>query len=534
MTRLARALSGVLLCAVWTAFAAPSTARASVQRYAVIIGNDQGRAAEQPLRYAASDAQKVYDVLRDLGGFEPKDMVLLRNESAATLRSTLIELNDRIRSSVAQPERQTLLFVYYSGHADAESLHLGGSDLRIEELGQLVRGSPASFRLLVLDACRSGALTRVKGGTIAEPFPLGAAQAQLASEGLAFMTASSWTEDAQESDALAGSLFTHAFVSGLVGAADRDGDGAVVLEEAYRYAYDATLRLTSRTRGGLQHPTFHYDYRGQGGLVLTTPRAHGGRRGLLHLPRDVGFVVLREHETGPVVAELGAGDRSRSLSLRAGRYLALGRGDDYLLERTVELHADQSLALERSDFERVEYDRLVRKGADSRPMSHALELGPRLRSVLPNATRPCAGVFLGYGLDLQHFSLLARVGGCLSGFESPNAVLHDADSNELDLELRLLHAWDLPLVTFHVGAGAGGALFMQRFETEASAPSRETLALVVHAAAGATVALGSAYYATLDAAIQSYLFELRASATQREALLGAFALRGTLGIGRRF
>jgi hypothetical protein len=77
----------------------------------VIVGNDHGRSSEQPLRNAASDAQKVYDVLRDLGGFEPKDMVLLRNESADTLRSTLIALNDRIREGSAQPERRTLLFV---------------------------------------------------------------------------------------------------------------------------------------------------------------------------------------------------------------------------------------------------------------------------------------------------------------------------------------------------------------------------------------------------------------------------------------
>jgi hypothetical protein len=143
-------------------------------------------------------------------------------------------------------------------------------------------------------------------------------------------------------------------------------------------------------------------------------------------------------------------------------------------------------------------------------------------------------MFVGYGLDLRHFSVLARLGACLSGFDSPNAALHDADSNELDLELRLVHAWDLPLVTLHVGAGAGGALFMQRFESEARAPARDTLALVVHAAAGATLALGGAYYASLDLGIQSYLFELRTSETQREALLGAFALRGALGIGRRF
>lgn len=528
-TRTAWTALGVAATCVFS-FAAP--ARAHLERYAVIVGNDQGRASEQALRYAASDAQRVYDVLRDLGGFEPKDMVLLRNESAQTVRSTLIALNDRIRAHVVRPERQALLFVYYSGHADDENLHLGATDLKLDELAQLVRGSAATFRLLVLDACRSGALTRVKGGTIAEPFALTAQAAQLKGEGLAFMTASAWTEDAQESDELGGSLFTHALVSGLIGAADRDGDGAVVLEEAYRHAYDGTLRLTSRTRAGLQHPTFRYDYRGHGKLVLTTPRAHGGRRGILSLPSDLGFLIMHERDTGSVVAELGPHDEGRELSLRAGSYFVLGRGEDYLLERAIELHEGQSQALRLEDFERVGYDRLVRKGAGRRGVSHAFETGGRVRTALPNATRPCPGVFVGYALDLQHFSLLARLGGCLSGFDS--AFLRDADSNELDFELRLLHAWDLPLLTLHAGAGAGSALFMQRFESAASAPPRDTLGLVFHIAAGASLPLGRGFYATVDASLQSYLFELRSSAEHSTALRGAFALRSALGVGKRF
>ena len=65
-----------------------------------------------------------------------------------------------------------MLFVYYSGHADKNALHLGETRLPLVELEQLVRGSAAHFRVLLLDACGSGALTRTKGGTAAPPFPV--------------------------------------------------------------------------------------------------------------------------------------------------------------------------------------------------------------------------------------------------------------------------------------------------------------------------------------------------------------------------
>lgn len=55
-------------------------------------------------------------------------------------------------------------------------------------------------------------------------------------------------------------FFTHAFVSGLLGVADSDRDGAVSLEEAYRHAYDATLRATSRTFAVRRTPRFSSTY----------------------------------------------------------------------------------------------------------------------------------------------------------------------------------------------------------------------------------------------------------------------------------
>jgi Caspase domain len=269
-------LLGLALCML-----APR-ALAEITRYAVIVGNDAGLAGELTLSYAETDARKVFDVLSTLGDFRPENMVLLQGRGGAELQRVLISMNARIRAE-SSGGRDSILFVYYSGHADAEALHPGTETLELGLLQRLVQGSSADFRVLVLDACRSGSLTRVKGAQRTAPFPV-VLDAELSGEGLALLTSSASDEDAQESDALRGSFFTHYFVSGLRGAADRNQDGSVSLEEAYGYAYLHTLRASSQTLYGTQHPTFRFDLKGKGAVPLTWVSARGGQGGQMALP----------------------------------------------------------------------------------------------------------------------------------------------------------------------------------------------------------------------------------------------------------
>ena len=120
----------------------------------------RGDASEVVLRYAESDARRVADALRAVGGFYPENVTVLTGASAEDLRRTLISLNARLRGI---PGVQ-MLWVFYSGHSDGQSLHLGQSRLEMSELRDLTTASPAEARVLVVDSCRSGALTRVKGG----------------------------------------------------------------------------------------------------------------------------------------------------------------------------------------------------------------------------------------------------------------------------------------------------------------------------------------------------------------------------------
>ena len=92
-------------------------------------------------------------------------VALLRDPDTSEVRATL---RDVARTTQASSE-DTLVFVYYSGHADDERLHLKGEPLSFKELNATLRSLPATIKLAVLDACKSGAVTR-KGGTRIDEF----------------------------------------------------------------------------------------------------------------------------------------------------------------------------------------------------------------------------------------------------------------------------------------------------------------------------------------------------------------------------
>lgn len=457
----AAALLAVAVGLTW-----PAMAMAAVERFAVIIGNDVGDVSDRPLLYAESDAGKVASTLEEIGGHEPVDIVLLRGRDVDSVRRALIAMNDRIRSRI-RAGVQAMLLVYYSGHGDSRSLHLGRSRFPLDELEQLVRGSSATFRLLIVDSCRSGALTRVKGGTPAAPLPI-AVESQLAGEGVAFLTSSSSSEDAQESDELRGSFFTHYFVSGLAGAADSNQDGLVGLREAYRYAYEATVRESSRTAAGVQHPTFRFELGGQGDVWLTRIQA-GGRRAILRFPPGMSYLVFARGSSGPVVVEVGGGDRPRAVSVAPGRYHVRGRGQTHLVEGAVQVAAGQELAVDVDSLDRVEYARLVRKGVGLLDAAHGLSIGWQTRTAVAEGTGLCHGGVAGYSIDLALLSLGARLGLCRSSFANDVLTAH---TTEIELGVRAAHARDWRHFTADIGVGAGATLARDSFETRGRAPTR--------------------------------------------------------------
>ncbi len=147
--------------------ATPSSARANT-RYALVVGANTGDAGDVPLAFAERDATRMADVLTRLGGVMPEDLLLLLGPDADSLGRAIDAFASRIVRTEGDADGGHMLFIYFSGHADAQALHLRGTRLSFRELKSRVARLGADVSVFIVDACRSGGLVRMKGATPAE------------------------------------------------------------------------------------------------------------------------------------------------------------------------------------------------------------------------------------------------------------------------------------------------------------------------------------------------------------------------------
>ncbi|MFT3691666.1 MAG: caspase family protein [Kofleriaceae bacterium] len=336
------------------------------QRYAIVIGSNPGWSQDRPLRYAENDAERMRDVLVSLGSFSPDRVELMRDPTTAEVRASLRRLAQVARDS---NNEDTLVFVYYSGHADDVNLHLRGDPLSQRELQDTLRAMPATIKLAVVDACKSGAVTR-KGGAPVDEFVVDVVAPKLS--GLVILSSSGADELSQESRAIAGSVFTHHLVSGLRGAADDDGDHQVTISEAYHYAYGRT-RADTAISGAPQRPAFRYELSGQGELVLTklaTPKLAA-----MTVPKgdDEKYVVLDQREWRLIAEAHASKDRDTVVALAPGNYRVKRVLPDHLEVGSMVLAAGDRANVAKLSYENAPLAQGVLKGnpADLSPAEQA-------------------------------------------------------------------------------------------------------------------------------------------------------------------
>lgn len=485
----------------------------AARRHAIVIGANLGGASHEPLRFAESDAERMAAVLRDVGGFAPGDVTVLTRTDAETVRRTLIELNARLR----EERGPSMLFVYYSGHGDAQALHLAGTRLDLQEFKNLVSGSPARSRVLVVDSCESGALTRVKGGVPGPAFDI-ALQTDLA-EGLAILTSSAASEDSQESDALGASIFTHHLVSALLGAADRNGDGLVTLGEAFSYSSERTLAVSSSTRVGPQHPTYRFDLGGRDDLVLSRPTS-GRHMGLLALPEEGVWLVRDAGPRGAVVAEVVADVAGARIALRPGRYAILRRAHDHLLEGEVEVADGLTRQLRIGDLRRIAYGKAVRKGGTERDLSLTFHVLGTTRTPIFDLG-PTAGGGMGLRFDFPALSVEGRF--LFSQGKTRNDRLA-IKTNELLFTTLVTNSIDWRAFSIGGGFEVGGLRFLQAFDSERY-DARTSYGLLVGPLGFLEWTVVGGFGLRLEGAIDTYLLK------GRDGMETPIAPRAALAVG---
>jgi hypothetical protein len=224
-------------------------------RHAVVVGANDGGGCSRRCCTPSRTPERFAHVLVELGDFDEQLVTVLYRPTETALREALAA-----HAAIAEQYPDDLFLFYYSGHADGQGLRLGDERYWFDALKHDFRAVDSDVRVGVLDACRSGTITRFKGAAVTES--IFGVEGTIA-EGEAWLTASAPDELAQESESLRGGFFTHYLLSGMRGAADTD-DGVVALDELYRYTFDRVVEVTGRTGIGTQHPYYENDLEGAG------------------------------------------------------------------------------------------------------------------------------------------------------------------------------------------------------------------------------------------------------------------------------
>ncbi|MYC13463.1 MAG: hypothetical protein F4Y39_07005 [Gemmatimonadetes bacterium] len=323
-----------------------------VRRWVLAVGANDGGAKRETLQYAVSDAQNFVQVMETMGGVDAG--VLLSDPRVDDLEMALHVLHNRVAS--AEAARREVI-IYYSGHADENGLRLGESLFSYVRLRNAMDRMEAEVHIAILDACASGAITRLKGGRRQKAFMVDASSDM---RGYAFLTSSSEDEAAQESDAIGASFFSHYLVSGLRGAADVTGDGRVTLNEAYHFAFQNTLEGTERTRGGAQHPAYDIKMTGTGDVVMTDVRQTSA--GLVLAESLQGRFFIRNANRQLIAELFKPAGRRVELGLEPGTYRVHMAREIQSATASVELAMGQREILDEDDFEIVARERTTTRG----------------------------------------------------------------------------------------------------------------------------------------------------------------------------
>jgi hypothetical protein len=211
--------------------------------WALLIGV-KGYKSVPPLKSTANDVEKIGESLIRVGNVPDTQIVRVTDDRPtkpdySALMATIEEVltNPRIG-----PDKH--LIIYYSGHGllDAEeAMYLAPRDVDVKNikataiptswLRERLRECQAGVKLLVLDACHSGAskstLAFVDGGKLAGEFKYG--------PGVITISGCKGEQFSWESPKLNQGVFTYYLVEAIRGAGDRDQNARIDIDELYRY-----------------------------------------------------------------------------------------------------------------------------------------------------------------------------------------------------------------------------------------------------------------------------------------------------------
>lgn len=197
------------------------------------------------------------------GGFANDHIIMMTDQTveSPTRRNILTNL----QSLADATDEDDLLLFYYSGHGDemrnepflvardGHRLDLVDTAIPISRVREIMQGANARAKVLILDACHSGANFHGKGPKrMSEDF-INRVFEQ--AEGLAILASCKQNELSYEWRQNRRSVFTHYLLDGLSGNADHDEKSFVTIQDVHRHVSNG-VRLWAANHKVSQTPTF--------------------------------------------------------------------------------------------------------------------------------------------------------------------------------------------------------------------------------------------------------------------------------------
>ena len=248
--------ASILFCSM---LAAQDKEETAGRKFAVLVGvNDYtGAGGVDDLQYAKRDMEALRDQLIKIG-FEKENVFCLigggkfKNEPT---RQNILKTINHVRGLAKEGD---IFILAMSGHGilaggkscfcpiDTDSADYEKTTIPTDIIFDLLKMSKATFKLMIVDACRNKPSSGAKGDvpafpTLSDP-PAGCLLLQSCSE----------EEKSFEDDELKHSIFSHYLIEGLSGKAAKDGK--ITLEDIVSYAGENTTRRAFDTRNVYQTP----------------------------------------------------------------------------------------------------------------------------------------------------------------------------------------------------------------------------------------------------------------------------------------
>jgi formylglycine-generating enzyme required for sulfatase activity len=248
------------------------------KKWALLIGvNDY--VAGRDLKYAVNDQVFFSQRLVEAGFSRQRIFSLLSGAKNAKDQPFKRNIEIRLQTVMGLAKEGDFVLVAFSGHgvhingdsyicpADADQDSPKTTMIKVSDIYTALNTSKATFKLLVVDACRNIHLAAEKRSLVDEKESLRGIAKTFARppSGILVLSSSAAGQFSHEDPKLKLGVFMAFLQYGLTGVADTEQgnrDGQVSLLELYKYTHEGTSLFVSKKHGTLQTPTLHGDIAG--------------------------------------------------------------------------------------------------------------------------------------------------------------------------------------------------------------------------------------------------------------------------------